>query len=157
MEQRPPTANERRWAIVRYLLGMAQMFGATFSAVLLFLTGVNSLSLGGVIITELLTTASVLLFGFGRKGKGALSAKWEIARVILLLWGSWLRPSRSTATRTNPTTTALFQRGQISSKNLDRSEMTLVATATWIFETDMDWDHTGNAQRIRVNFHAHPY
>lgn len=63
MEHRPPTPSERRWAIVRYLLGMAQMFGATFSAVLLFLTGVNSLSLGGVIITGLLTIASVLLFG----------------------------------------------------------------------------------------------
>ncbi len=63
MEQRPPTSTERRWALVRYLLGIAQMFGAIVSALLLFLTGVNSLTLWGVVITGAFTTISVLLFG----------------------------------------------------------------------------------------------
>ena len=63
MEQRPPTATERRWAILRYLLGMAQMLGATVSAILLSLTGVNSLTLWGVVITGVFSTISVILFG----------------------------------------------------------------------------------------------
>jgi len=51
------------WAIVRTVLGVAQVFGASFSFVLLIQTGVNSLTLGAIIITGLLTTISVLLFG----------------------------------------------------------------------------------------------
>ena len=51
------------WAIVRTVLGVAQVFGATLSFVLLLQTGVNSLTLGAIIITGLLTTTSVLLFG----------------------------------------------------------------------------------------------
>jgi hypothetical protein len=51
------------WAIVRIVLGIAQIFGATFSFTLLIQTGVNPLSLGAVIVTGLLTTISVLLFG----------------------------------------------------------------------------------------------
>lgn len=51
------------WAIVRTVLGVAQIFGASFSFVLLIQTGVNSLTLGAIIITGLLTTISVLLFG----------------------------------------------------------------------------------------------
>jgi hypothetical protein len=45
------------------------MLGATISAGLLILTGVNSASLGGVIITGVLTTISVLLFGGWRNDK----------------------------------------------------------------------------------------
>lgn len=57
---RPP---QRRWALIRLLFGLAQMFGATFSFVLLFKSGVNIWSLTAVALTGLFTTASVLLFG----------------------------------------------------------------------------------------------
>lgn len=39
------------------------MFGAAFSLTLLLLTGVNTISLAAVVVTGLLTTVSVLLFG----------------------------------------------------------------------------------------------
>jgi hypothetical protein len=55
--------------MIRHLLGIAQMFGATVSLILLFLTGVNSYTLAGVIITGVLTTSSVILFGGRRPGK----------------------------------------------------------------------------------------
>jgi hypothetical protein len=51
---------ERRWALVRILLGQAQMMGAVVAAYLLILTGMNDWSLGAV--TALLTTVSLLLF-----------------------------------------------------------------------------------------------
>jgi hypothetical protein len=54
---------ERRWALVRILLGWAQMFGAAFSFVLLITTGVSQASSIAVVVTAVLTTISVLLFG----------------------------------------------------------------------------------------------
>ena len=67
--QSPSQASVRRWGMIRHLLGIAQMFGATVSLILLFLTGVNPYTLTGVIITGVLTTSSVLLFGGRRSGK----------------------------------------------------------------------------------------
>jgi hypothetical protein len=55
--------------MVRLLLGIAQMFGATVSGVLLVETGLSSLTLWGVIVTSVLTTVSVLLFGWRGKEK----------------------------------------------------------------------------------------
>jgi hypothetical protein len=57
---------EESWAIVRIALGTAQVFGATFSAVLLIQTGVSRPALLSVALTCLCTTASVLLFGSRR-------------------------------------------------------------------------------------------
>lgn len=54
---------ERRWAWIRLLLGLAQMFGAVLSVTLLVLTGVTSAALTVVAVTGLLTTVSVVLFG----------------------------------------------------------------------------------------------
>ena len=51
------------WAILRFALGMAQMFGAVFSLGLLVATGVNQLTLTATITTCLLTVVSILLFG----------------------------------------------------------------------------------------------
>ena len=48
---------------MRIALGSAQMFGAVFSVVLLFMVGVTQVSLLAVVLTGLCTTASVLLFG----------------------------------------------------------------------------------------------
>jgi hypothetical protein len=57
-------------ARLRVVLGMAQIFMAVFSFVLLVKTGVNAISLASVIVTCLLTTISVLLFGSRyRRGK----------------------------------------------------------------------------------------
>jgi hypothetical protein len=49
-------------AVSRIILGLAQMFGATFSAVLLLQTGVNAASLGATAITLILTVLSRVLF-----------------------------------------------------------------------------------------------
>lgn len=54
---------ERRWAVVRLLLGQFQMIGAVVSLYLLVQTGMSELALGTVLLTCLFTTASVLLFG----------------------------------------------------------------------------------------------
>lgn len=54
--------------MTRHLLGIAQMFGATVSLILLLLTGVNFYTLLGGLVTGVLTTISVLLFG-GRAEK----------------------------------------------------------------------------------------
>ena len=59
-------ARERRWAVVRFALGTAQVMGATGALVLLVQTGVNPLSIGAAVITCVLTTISVLLFGSRR-------------------------------------------------------------------------------------------
>ena len=58
----PEARLTRRWAVVRMGLGLAQMFGVTFSAVLLLLTGVNTASLLAVVLTAACTSISVLLF-----------------------------------------------------------------------------------------------
>jgi hypothetical protein len=61
-----PTQSERRWAWVRLVLGLAQMFGAVFSVTLLVRTGVTAVALIAVALTGVLTTVSVLLFGARR-------------------------------------------------------------------------------------------
>ena len=53
----------QRLAFVRMALGILQMIGAVSSAGLLFHSGVNALSLTFVVMTSLLTGASVVLFG----------------------------------------------------------------------------------------------
>jgi hypothetical protein len=60
---RADPAEPRRWARIRLALGTAQMFCAALSAVLLVKTGVSRLCLGSVVLTCVLTTASVLMFG----------------------------------------------------------------------------------------------
>lgn len=54
---------KRRWALVRLLLGMAQILGAAFSLGLLITTGLTAASLLAVVLTGICTTLSVLLFG----------------------------------------------------------------------------------------------
>lgn len=69
MKEMTHQIQERRWAFVRMALGLLQMAGAAFSLTLLFLTGVNTVSLGAVAVTGILTTISILLFG-GRPPDG---------------------------------------------------------------------------------------
>jgi hypothetical protein len=56
----------RHWAIVRLVLGLLQMAGAGISLALLIETGINVRSLISVVVTGLLTSTSVLLFGSAR-------------------------------------------------------------------------------------------
>ena len=60
---RSTPAGERAGGLLRLALGLGQMFGAVLSAVLLVRTGAPRLALGTVVLTCLLTTVSVLLFG----------------------------------------------------------------------------------------------
>jgi hypothetical protein len=59
----PDQAQKRKRAIIRLVLGQAQMLGATVTLVLLFLKGVCPLVIGGVIVTGLVSVTSRLLFG----------------------------------------------------------------------------------------------
>ena len=52
--------------MLRLTLGMAQMFFATVTVVLLFQTGVSLWSLAATAVTCVLTTFSVLLFGHNK-------------------------------------------------------------------------------------------
>ena len=54
---------ERRWALVRLTLGFFQMTGAALALGLLASGGVTRASLTVVVLTGLMTTISVLLFG----------------------------------------------------------------------------------------------
>lgn len=53
----------RRWAIVRVLLGLAQITGATVALQLLLQSGFGRWSFGALMMTGACTTASLLLFG----------------------------------------------------------------------------------------------
>ena len=57
---------QRRRALLRLVLGFAQVFGASLGAGLLLQTGVTKLTLLVVTLAGLCTTVSVLLFG-GRR------------------------------------------------------------------------------------------
>jgi hypothetical protein len=57
-----PTAEERARALVRLLLGQAQLLGALVSFYLLLTNGTNSRTLGGVVFTCLPTSVSLVLF-----------------------------------------------------------------------------------------------
>ena len=56
------------WAGIRFGLGLAQMFMATFSVVLLLKSGINRFTLIAAGFTTLLTLASRMLF-HGQPGK----------------------------------------------------------------------------------------
>jgi len=58
----PSRRREIIWAIVRLLLGLVQIVGATTSVLLLIGSGVNRLSCGAVIITGFFTVLSRILF-----------------------------------------------------------------------------------------------
>lgn len=47
---------------VRFLLGFAQMFVATFAGVVVLYSGLNRISLTAVLVASLLTMLSLLLF-----------------------------------------------------------------------------------------------
>jgi hypothetical protein len=67
----PATRREKRWATLRFVLGIAQMSGAVLSAVLLLREGMSAASLGAVVATSACTTLSVLLFGGRNRRSGS--------------------------------------------------------------------------------------
>ena len=66
---RDQAREERARAFLRIGFGAAQLLGATMSGVLLLETGVTRWSLLAVILTCVLTTVSVLVFGDRRRGR----------------------------------------------------------------------------------------
>jgi aquaporin Z len=56
------THKERRWVMIRLVLGVAQIVGATISLVLLIRTGVSKLSIEACVVTTFFTIMSRLLF-----------------------------------------------------------------------------------------------
>lgn len=59
----------RRWAIVRLILGILQMFGAVFSLTLIVWLGVMPLTLAAVIGTGVVTGVSMFLFQVLKRGQ----------------------------------------------------------------------------------------
>lgn len=59
----------RRWALVRLILGFAQMFGAVFSVGLIVHNGITSLALASVIVTGMSTGISMSLFQVWKRGQ----------------------------------------------------------------------------------------
>jgi hypothetical protein len=57
-----PDGRERLWAVVRIVLGLAQVMGATVAAWCLVQTGTSVLTLGAAAVTGLLVIVSKLLF-----------------------------------------------------------------------------------------------
>lgn len=56
----------RRWSRLRFALGIAQMAGATLALVLLITDGLARSTIYATILTSIVTTVSVLLFGHHR-------------------------------------------------------------------------------------------
>jgi hypothetical protein len=56
------TRETRQWAVLRFLLGNAQMFMAVVAIVLLLKSGVNVWSITAVLVASILTVTSRLLF-----------------------------------------------------------------------------------------------
>lgn len=63
--QNPPSAH--RWAILRIILGAAQILVACLALGLLLRTGFTTPALAAVVLTCLCTSFSVLLFGAHRQ------------------------------------------------------------------------------------------
>lgn len=61
-DQHRLTPGQRKLAYLRIGLGTVQVMGATVSLILLLRTGINDLSVGAVVLTGLVTVASLLLF-----------------------------------------------------------------------------------------------
>jgi hypothetical protein len=61
--------NIRRWATVRLILGILQMFGAVFSLGLIVESGVTPLTLTAVLGTGVVTGVSMFLFQVQKRGQ----------------------------------------------------------------------------------------
>ena len=58
----PVDPEKKTWAVVRVVLGFAQVVAATTTAILLFRTGINWLTATGGLLTMALLLTSYLLF-----------------------------------------------------------------------------------------------
>jgi hypothetical protein len=57
----------RRWAVVRLILGVLQMFGAAFSLGLIVHSGITPRALTAVIVTGMFTGISMFLFQVSKR------------------------------------------------------------------------------------------
>ena len=64
-----PNPTLGQWEQLRFALGMVQMGGAVVVLTLLLNDGVTTVGLVAVVVTSMMTTISVLLFG-SRRGRG---------------------------------------------------------------------------------------
>ena len=64
----PQRRSERRWAIVRIVLGIAQIMVATFAAMVLLTHGVDQIAIGAGAVALLLIVTSRMLFW--KQGRG---------------------------------------------------------------------------------------
>jgi hypothetical protein len=55
--------SERTNVIIKFILGILQMSGAIAALVLMIRTGINTTSVGVAVVTGILTSISVVLFG----------------------------------------------------------------------------------------------
>jgi len=62
------TANIRRWAVLRLILGLVQISGAAFSVGLIVHSGVTPLAIAAVIVTGMFTGTSIWLFQVWKRG-----------------------------------------------------------------------------------------
>jgi hypothetical protein len=60
--------NARRWAVVRLVFGLLQMFGAAISLGLFVYSGITRLTLTAVLATGVFTGTSMLLFQVWKRG-----------------------------------------------------------------------------------------
>jgi zinc transporter ZupT len=67
LDRATPEANQHqlRWAVVRLILGVAQMLGAIVSFYLLAQFGINLWSAAAAVATTIITTVSLVLFKRG--------------------------------------------------------------------------------------------
>lgn len=63
MERMTNQARTLRLAWLRLTLGVLQMFGAIFAAIMVMRTGISVWSLGAAVGTGVITTISIILFG----------------------------------------------------------------------------------------------
>jgi hypothetical protein len=65
-----PRHADPRWAVVRLLLGLGQMFGASTGLWLVLRVGVTGITIGVLVATTVLTGTSILLFGVRMPRRG---------------------------------------------------------------------------------------
>jgi hypothetical protein len=68
LSRSPSRPLEAKLDRLRLVLGMSQMAGATVAVILLIATGVSEWALRATVVTCVMTTVSVMLFGAKRRG-----------------------------------------------------------------------------------------
>jgi aquaporin Z len=81
-EEENPTAQQRKWAIIRLIVSQGQVIGGIWSIVLLVHSGITRLSLAFICATGLLSLASLVLFRFPAAKTKQSCAKKVVAEFL---------------------------------------------------------------------------